>query len=1027
MRRCAVASRSRLAALTLALIAIATCLPTLASAAQVWEIDTYGNGALLEAVFRGLALFAGPGGGLTGALKLAGLIGLLGVLISLAGAALTGSHASSSFPFIAIVAGTVATLSTSTVPIAVVDKVAATSAIIDGIPLPIAIIGYFTSTLGSRITEQVEQAVMPVDAERFMEHGLGWGPRVMQATVEVEIQDPILRQDLDMYIQICVSENFLTGHKTAKDLTQGTTAEQVLGDTNPAIPFVLPSQALSPPQNQSCLDAWQGVLSPALDAHATSQQVLGFIAMKLGLPSYADVLPSISNIAPDLLKITQSPIELLKLRFVANQFKRSVIAMSAIGNQSAMVTAWALAEAEAQQTSSWLTTGLLLQQVMPVFHAAVEMLFYGFLLLGLPMLMFKPSMIFHIAQTAIFLQLWPLAYVFGNLFLYTQVSKVAFLTGDATQGLGLSLAAGPAIQGSIQNAYAASGFPIMIGLTMLSGMIFGGGYALQKIISSAPGQSGPSGVGLGNIGYGNVSAEQRNLEPRTQIGRDGGVDTIYGNLANPDVVRREGGFSSDIGTSFGQFSEHTPINGSGGSAEASLGGGINVAFNRDTGQAIRASLPITANTRESAQTRGGSALTIENAKVQQRSEQLQNAQASNVGKTFTTTGSKEASEQYGISDGTREAFQQTASREIGNVLQSGEAGEEIRQHFIDSGGSATLGASAAPEILGFKIGSSGKMEVSAQFRKGETFKTTLSDQTSNKVLSQASESLGRTTEFQKVQQEAERHGEASSRALGFTEVQQKTEAFNAAVSKRNSVATTLEATQAFAAEIGAERGGLFLNALWDAHNPGVNFMESVKHDTDDAKSFAQYLKGSLSTPEGVQNLATEAVGHLQKTGQLDQYDNTSAYIKSQQPAAPSAAGLKPVSNPLPGSGYVEPTGPGVNHVKFEVQGKQAQADSKLEGDQQALHHAQGRLTNAPTAQEVHEGTADTKAKTEGGALKASGQAYLEVGKEAVGVITGIGGQFSAMWESQLKEGQRLGELSGGPPPKEDGNPPTKEQ
>ncbi len=525
--------RSRLAT-AVPFITISMCLPASAFAAQLWEIDTYGNGAMLEAVFKGLALFAGPGGGLPGALKLAGLIGLLALLVAMAGTALGGGQMAASFPYVAIVAGTVATLSTSHVPVAVVDKIAATSTVIDGIPLPIAIIGYFTSTLGSRITEQVEQAILPVDVERFMTHGLGWGPRVMQATVEAQIQDPALRQDLDMYIQICVSENFNSGHKTAKDLTQGTTVEQVLGDTNPAIPFVLPSQYLASPPNQTCLDAWTGVLSPALSAHATSPEVLGFLAMQLGLPSYSDVLPAITDISGDLLKVSESASELLKLRFGVNQLLPSLQAMSAVGNQSGMVTAWALAEAQAQQTSSWLTTGLLLQQVLPVFHAALEFLFYGFLLLGLPLLMVMPRMSLQILQTALFLQLWPVAYVFGNLFLYTQVSKVSFLTGDATQGLGLSLAATPAIQGSIQNAYAASGFPILIGVMMLAGMIFGGGFAMQKVISSGPfNLGGASGVGLGNIGMGNVSAEQRNVVPTT-------TEFGFGPGGEPAIVRSAG-------------------------------------------------------------------------------------------------------------------------------------------------------------------------------------------------------------------------------------------------------------------------------------------------------------------------------------------------------------------------------------------------------------------------------------------------------------------------------------------------------
>lgn len=1004
----------RVTVLAGALAATVVCLaPSLSDAASAWEIDTYGNGEMLTAVFRGLALFASSGGGLTGALKLAALVGLLILLVSATAAALTGNRATFLFPYAAIVAGVVSTLSTITVPVAVVDRIAASSMVIDGVPLPIAIVGYFSSALGSRIIERVEQAMLPVDAERFMTHGLGWGPRVMQATLDARIQDPVLLHDLTTYIEVCVSESFNTGYKTVTDLSQGTTADRILGDTNPAIPFVLPSQ-ISPPDNQTCLDAWNSVLSPKLTEHATSQGLLGTLALRLGLSSYAEVTSVIDEITPEY-QISQSAVELLRLRFAVNQLLPALQAMSAIGNQSAMVTAWALAEAQAQQTSSWLTTGLLLQQVLPVFYSALEFLFYGFLVIGIPLLLVMPRLLISILQTGLFIQLWPLAYVFGNLFLYTQTSKLAFFTGESQQGLGLSLAATQPLQEGIQNAYAASGFPIIIGVMILSGMIYGGGYAIQRAMLQGPwGAGGAFGTAsaLGNMSFGNVSYD--NLSKGNIAERTLARDTVAERVVSQDNFTAR---TQTFGTSGGTVSLSLGRDGAIGYQGLSMPFG-DLRLDPRTGKATAlGNSPLTMQTLTQATTEGGNALSSENAKVQQRATELQNAKASSLDKTFTATQSKEASQHFGISEGTRETFQRTASREIGQALQSAEVGRELKQHFIEKGGQAALGAKAS--ILGFDIGPSGQINVHAQFRQGEEFTTTLSQETSSRILSQASESLGRTHEYRALQQEVARHGDTSVRALGFSELQRSSEAFNDATSKRDSAAATLRAVQAFSAAVGVNRGHLFINALWEARNPGVNFAQAVREDRPAAASFAAELAAAAQSPAKLEELSKEALGHLEKTGQLEQYTGAAAAIESQRPAAPSAAGLKSVENRLPGSGFVEPVGHHLGPITDKVEGQMRQADRQLEGDRKVLQQDQHRLDRGiPTQERVTQGIDKQKEKTEGGALTAAGQVGREVAvgtaETARDVAVGVGGQFKAMYESLQKGGRKLEEQGGSP-------------
>jgi len=196
---------------------------------------------------------------------------------------------------------------------------------------------------------------------------------------------------------------------------------------------------------------------------------------------------------------------------------------------------------------------------------------------------------------------------------------------------------------------------------------------------------------------------------------------------------------------------------------------------------------------------------------------------------------------------------------------------------------------------------------------------------------------------------------------------------------------------------------MLTNALWEKRNPGVNRLEAIERNDPTAASFYAELGFATHNTEKMQELEKEGFEHLRSTGQLDAFLGTSAYIKGQQPVAPSSAGLAPVVNSLSGSGFVEPTGPGVNHIKFEVQGRQAQADSTLDEDRQALDIAQGRLKNAPTPQEVHGGIANREAKTEGGALKAAGEVAKETATQGLDagkqIISTVGQQMGAALRS----------------------------
>jgi len=532
-------------------------LATPATAAEIWEVVTYGNGELLTAAFRGIALFASEG--LQSALKIAALVALLGALFASIPLVLGGQQALLAIPHTALAAGIVALLCTIHVPVAVVDKVALSTDIVGGVPLPVAVIGYASSAFGERLAEKVEQAIYPPDYYgKFTQSGLGWGPRVVEATMAATLVDLQLATDLDAYIRLCVIPDVQSGHAQLDTVLKATTVEAMLGGTNPAIPVLLPSQCNAdglpegctpPPADQRCPEAFERVLLPRLAAASQDPQVLAMIGQAIGKADPTEVLPAISTAAQDILQVSQDGVDLLKLRFAANQLLPAVQAHAALAGQSALVAAWSLSAAEAQQTASWISMGLLIQQVLPFFHATLEFLFYGFLLFGIPLIIVMPRIFPQILANALWLQLWPLAYVFANRILYGQAAKAGLYSSQMEWGL--SVAASQPITDTFHYAYAASGFPVAIGVMLLGGMVFGGSYAMTKIAERGPWHMG-AGMGveaaMGNVNYGTVSTEQRNLAPHTQVMTiDEGGRPALAEMAGPvdspmsTVIRDAGG------------------------------------------------------------------------------------------------------------------------------------------------------------------------------------------------------------------------------------------------------------------------------------------------------------------------------------------------------------------------------------------------------------------------------------------------------------------------------------------------------
>jgi hypothetical protein len=169
--------------------------------------------------------------------------------------------------------------------------------------------------------------------------------------------------------------------------------------------------------------------------------------------------------------------------------------------------------------------------------------------------------------------------------------------------------------------------------------------------------------------------------------------------------------------------------------------------------------------------------------------------------------------------------------------------------------------------------------------------------------------------------------------------------------------------------------------------------EAFRTDSDDAKSFAAFLKNNLSTPEGLQELATEGLQHIQTTGQMNQHEDTKQQIVGQRSPEPTSAGLKAPRTNLAGAGFVEPARHPDKAITKRVTDQLDVANRALKPGTQRLHQDHVRLKNVPTETEVDGGIQKIESQTHGGPLKAG----VEAGKEAViGTAQDVGNAVGAV-------------------------------
>lgn len=476
----------------------------------MWEIHTYGNGAVLAMLFNGMRMWiASPE-----ATALVHVIGVAGILFLAFSFLFTYE-----FKFLHwLVALTFVYFSSfvARYDVAVVDHLRpADTQVITGVPSLPAFIGHAFTVTGDVMTRITEQAFSLPPELHTRRSGYAASLQFARASLHEHLPEPFLSGSAAYYIKNCVFYDVLDGTKSADQILK---SPHLLEDFEVVHPSRFTetliaadgSRVLGHPDVVACTEGYQR-LRAGLDAVYSTwwDRFTVKLSGSSGLPR-EEIEPVLVSSYQQLMNVAAGPQEILFQSAMIHAYDEAVeLFAKATGNTEELL-GMVLAQAEYQQTMSLWTSGQAAKGLLPHLRAMIEIFVFGIFIIILPFLFFPSAAVWVLKAwiiSLLSLQLWgPVMALFNLGFTLWAEEAIRFLAQNGVTVMTL-YALDPEIATKLAMAeWTAASVPV-ISVALASFAFSGGMNALASAIgaSQSAGSSSASTAGMGNISMGNVN------------------------------------------------------------------------------------------------------------------------------------------------------------------------------------------------------------------------------------------------------------------------------------------------------------------------------------------------------------------------------------------------------------------------------------------------------------------------------------------------------------------------------------------
>lgn len=432
--------------------------------------------------------------------------------------------------------------------IAIIDKTGTQPPkVVAHIPVFLAATASFMTMAGDWFTRSFEASFATVLDVRtanawqtslsFRNHDLGFGHRLIKDSQRMRIADPILQADMIYFTRDCINAGMAEGRLDFKRIYRGNepadTWGYIVSNVNPARMTTYHDGAGNVKIGY-CDEVATGTLRVAPADGLTQrldsgiQAAMAYYGKKYNQVDVTGALfaQHLQNAYGVMLNASMGASDIIKQNMFLNLHEDSKGAIGQLmGDPSAVIAAYARAQAAATANSTYLTMSNLAERVMPRIRNLLEFIIYSiFPIMALYMLNtgHKSFPVFRAYLMALVqINLWPPLYAILNFAAHT--STADHLIANTAMSGGLSIQTMGMVSSTLISDQAVMGYAVIAIPFIAAGMTKGGEMAISGIAQTfqTPVQSASQSAGgasMGNMSQGNVSMDNANANKTDMSG-----------------------------------------------------------------------------------------------------------------------------------------------------------------------------------------------------------------------------------------------------------------------------------------------------------------------------------------------------------------------------------------------------------------------------------------------------------------------------------------------------------------------------
>ena len=499
------------------------------------EVITYGGGEFVRDVLNGVSALVGTGA-FGSALRLTLLLGLLFTLLQ---AAFNMSPMVIIRWFVTSLIVYLCLLVPKTT-VTVIDRFdpALSSPVVANVPLGLAAIASFTSTVGDEFTGLTETAFsLPTDLE-YQQNGFIYGSKVLRDAMAFEVTDASFSRNLSTYIRTCVFYDILENQISMTELRETPDLWGLITTSpNPArsMPYVTGVGASSIVTCETAATNLDGLWT------GEANRIAGIYGQRVA-PNLSEaaartlVLSSLVDSHDFFLGTSRAAEDTIRQAALANMFNKALRDEGAELDADALVDAYASARSDAETVSVYEQLSRLAGRFVPIFRTLAEVVFYGLFPVLFPIFLL-PSAGFRMMKGYFWgfvaLMAWgPLYVILHRIMMGAAEFATLGASYTPTSGNALTLVTQSSIAGAHSDIATIAGYltlliPFAVNRLGQGAMAFAGLAQTTLHPAQHAAQSAAREATTGNISLGNTSFDNHSFANMTgnRMSTSGFADT----------------------------------------------------------------------------------------------------------------------------------------------------------------------------------------------------------------------------------------------------------------------------------------------------------------------------------------------------------------------------------------------------------------------------------------------------------------------------------------------------------------------